>query len=229
MAFKSNYKVWFWKPFGVTLIWVYSLIKILLFLVLYLNSDFYYELMEEQNAGLIAIGLAVLAVVMYIWVAVNHTYHTGYYLAYRWHHSQSERAFSKYIHAISAGAVLNNKESATIKQKYQAQSRPKTIDLGDFCRLVSQVDVPEFRSFQQQGRTNNAVKQCLESGLVEQEIDGLHSLVKIQGRENTWQLTCHGLFKDEQLDKIVKAQPTELAKLAVAYYGHSIQMDSVNL
>lgn len=228
-AFKSSLKVWFWKPFSTVSIWGYALLKILFFLFLFLNSDFYYEMVEEQNAGLFAIAIAALAVGSYIWIAINHTYFTGYYLAYRWHSGQYNRAFSEYIKAVGMGAGLGNNKAEEIKKRYQAQQRTKSIDLNNFCRSILQLDVPEFRHFQQSGKESEMVKECLSKGLVEKKIDGLHNLVRVQGQENTWILICHGLLKDEQLDEIVKDQPTDFARLAVAYYGHSIQMESVNL
>ena len=228
--FKGNPKVWFWRPVATVLIWAYALIKIGFFLALFLQSDLYYEMVEEQSAGLLATAVAIIAVGAYVWIAVNHTFSTGYYLAYHLSHQrQSKNAFSTYIRAVGAGSALGNKKSEEIKRRYSAASRNKEINLSDFCRLVLQVDVPEFRHFQQDGRSTELVKRCLESGLIEKRIDKWHSLVQIPEQKNTWKLTCYGLLTDEQLDELVKVQPTDLAQLAVAYYGHTIQMESVNL
>ena len=192
-----------------------------------MGSDFYYELVEEQNNGLMAIGLAVLAVIAFIWIAVNHIYRTGYYLAYRWHNGRYKQAFSAYARAL--GADLKNQGSANIKKHYQAHQRTKTIDFLEFLNLSTQADVHELRHFMSDKETDEVFRACLKKGLIEKEVDGMHSLVRIQGQENTWELACEGMLMDEQLNEIVEVQPTELAKLAVAYFGHAIQMESVNL
>jgi hypothetical protein len=66
----------------------------------------------------------------------------------------------------------------------------------------------------------------LNKGINEIQIQP-HSVYKTDAEQIFIVRRC-GLLTDDQLQKMIDVQPTDLARLAVAMYGHKLQMRSGN-
>jgi hypothetical protein len=107
----------------------------------------------------------------------------------------------------------------------ERQIQEEKIDLRKFMTAVSSDNTnPYLIHFVR--KSSDDLESEFRKGIKEIQIQP-HSIYK-NDQEQVYSIRRCGLLTDDQLQKMIDVQETQLGQLAVAMYGHKLQMQSGN-
>jgi hypothetical protein len=199
------------RYFFAFMIWILSVIKGGLFFIAVVSSYWFQMAVSDSKTPYL---LIIVIVASYLWIAYNHLNYTGYFIASWWRQRKQASENADYNRKVGSQQAVNEREVQEEK-----------IDLNKFMIAVSSDNTnPYLRHFVKKSR--NDLEAELNKGINEIQIQP-HSVYKTDAEQIFIVRRC-GLLTDDQLQKMIDVQPTDLARLAVAMYGHKLQMQSGN-
>jgi hypothetical protein len=198
------------RYFFAFMIWILSVIKGGLFFIAVVSSYWFQTAVSDSKTPYL---LIIVIVASYLWIAYNHLNYTGYFVA-SWS-SQNKQA--------SESAEYNRKVGSQ-QSVNERQIQEEKIDLKKFMNAVSSDNTnPYLIHFVKKSRDD--LESELRKGIKEIQIQP-HGIYK--NDQEHYSIRRCGLLTDDQLQKMIDVQETQLGQLAVAIYGHKLQMQSGN-
>ncbi|MFH0785267.1 MAG: hypothetical protein V2B20_25395 [Pseudomonadota bacterium] len=193
------------------LIWVLSFFKGGVFFIAVLSSYWFQLAVSDSKTPYLLI-FAIIA--SYFWIAYNHLKFTGYFMAAWSFKNKYEKESVEYNRKV--GEQSNNNE-----KQYQEE----IINFRSFKDIISADNTnPYLIHFSK--RPKNDLEKDHNIGIKEIQVQA-HG-VKRNSQEHTYAIYRYGLLTDDQLQQMINVQETQLAQIAVAIYGHKLQMQSAH-
>lgn len=191
------------------LIWILSAFKGGVFFIAVVSSYWFQLAVSDSKTPYL---LIIVIIASYIWIAYNHLNFTGYFLAAWSNKNKSNRESAEYNRRVGGQLVVNER-----------QIQEEKIDFKEFMNTIcSDKGNPYLIHFFKKSISD--LQKDLNKGIKEVQIQP-HGVYKTP-QENIYTIHRYGLLTDDQLQKMINVQETQLAQVAVAIYGHKLQMQS---
>jgi len=192
------------------LIWVLSFIKGGVFFIAVLSSYWFQTAVSDSKTPYL---LIIVIVASYLWIAYNHLMFTGYFLAGVSHKKQVNEESAEYFRQVGGQLGINEKGF-----------KEENINLKEFMDAISGDNTnPYLLHFIK--RSKKDLEKELSLGIKEIQIQA-HGIYKSNNQDHCYTIHRYGLLTDDQLQKMINVQETQLSQLAIAMYGHKLQMQS---
>ena len=193
-----------------------AVVKCLLYIA---NVDVYFA--NQQMPNELQYGINGFVFLSYFFCVYAHIFHTGYYLAFRRLERSEKRDESRYYSARN-----QQQRKPFEKQDYESGN----FSLNEF---VSELTATYYAGYTElvptdQNKRNKQINLGINTHL-ENNIDRLGGHKIIGNQDGSYNIIAHGLLTDEQLILMVQNQRTNLAKAAVALWGHYVQVNSTGI
>lgn len=191
------------------LIWILSAFKGGVFFIAVVSSYWFQLAVSDSKTPYL---LIVVIIASYIWIAYNHLNFTGYYMAARSNKSKHDAEAAEYNRRVGGQHGVNER-----------QVMDDRINFKEFIDIISKDNGnPYLIHFLK--KSPNDLEKVINTGIKEIQIKP-HGIYKTP-QENIYTIHRYGLLTDDQLQKMINVQETQLAQIAVAIYGHKLQMQS---
>jgi hypothetical protein len=207
---KDDVDVAYTRFIATFLLILLSVIKASIFLIA-AAASVWFEAQTKQSQAPALIVLVIVA--SYLWIAYNHVMHTGYFMASFINRRKVSKESAAYYRNVAGQSNVNER-----------QIKDHQIDLKEIVKLILS-DTTNPYLIHLARKSPEALEEDIQKGLKEIQVQP-HGVNKVAGQENIYTMNIYGLLTDDQIQKMIDVQDTQLAKLAVAMCGHKLQMQS---
>jgi len=191
------------------LIWLLSLFKGGVFFIAVVSSYWFQLAVSDSKTPYL---LVIVIIASYIWIAYNHLNFTGYFLAAYSNKFQKNAESAAFNRSVGGQQIANER-----------QDKEEKIDFKEFIDIILDDKTnPYLISFFNKSR--NDIEKDINKGIKEIKVQS-HGIYKTD-QSNIYTIHRYGLLTDDQLQEMINVQETKIAELAVAIYGHGLQMQS---
>jgi hypothetical protein len=175
------------------LIVVLSIVKAIIFLLAIQTSEWFEAAIKESQAPNLVIPVIIIS---YFWIAYNHLKFTGYFFAAYFNKNKYKNESIEYNRLVGKQQDVNER-----------QIKKETIDLKHIANYISNDNSnPDFLHFSR--KNQNELQKELNKGINEVKAQP-HGVYK-SSEEHIYTIHRYGLLTDDQLQKMINAQETQL-------------------
>lgn len=203
------------------LIWMLSFLKGGIFFVAVFSSYWFQTAVIDSKAPYL---LIVVILASYIWIAFNHLNYSGYYLAAFF----SNRKYKSELARYKKNSFKHVDQNLPNEESTGKRTKEQNVNLASFLdEILREKDNPYLKYFTD--KSYDYFESDIKGGIVEIRVAAGHFIKKSEDKEGNYMFFRKGFLTDRQVNDMVQAQKSELAKLAVAMHFHFLQMDSAGL
>jgi hypothetical protein len=201
------------RPISAFVIWFLCFTKWGAFFIAVLGSYWFQTAVRDSKTPYL---LIIFVIASYLWIAYNHLKFTGYYIAAWSHKRQYNAEYAEYKRQVGQHQGVNER---TVKEE--------SIDFAEFSKAITMDTTnPYLFHFRSKSAVTVTLQNELQKGIKECRVQS-HGIQKSE-QDGVYIIYRYGLLTDDHLEQMINLQETLLAQIAVAMYGHKLQMQSGN-
>jgi len=193
------------------LIWFLCLTKGGAFFIAVVSSYWFQTAVSDSKTPYL---LIIFIIASYLWIAYNHLKFTGYYIAAWSNKRQYNAEYAEYKRQVGQHQGVNER---TLKEE--------SIDFTSFSKAVTlDTTNPYLLHFRSKSAVTVTLQNELQKGIKECRVQS-HGIQKSE-QVGVYIIYRYGLLTDDHLQQMINLQESQLAQIAVAMFGHKLQMQS---